>query len=486
MVAIKSKDAKAERLPSAKGVAQKAKPLMLGHYRLIALLGEGSWAKVFRAEDTKIRRHVALKCIGRKSGEAADNDDAFFHAARAAAAVDHAGIVRVLDMGAAEGFRYIAMELIEGGTLAALIQGCGSLDVPRASQLCAEAAEALACAAEQGIVHGDIKPENLLLTRAGRCKIADFGLASGQRAAEGGKAGVSPYVAPEVAGGLSATEKSDVYSLAAVYYFLLTGHAPGAAADQPGAAGPDVRAVRESLPQDVAKIIATGMAKNPDERPMAVDLALQLRAQTIPLGDSQVLSISGPASLPEPTTYTPAVNRWELVSLLVGTIAVIVVVLAAWLVLRTPEKKTLPMLNLLPSNTGPMHPASGPSGGDAGAAESMDLERTLVDTRHSILASNHAALLEAAQAEHEVEVTGTVSDFRYDQAQRISLLTFAENTKFAACYRDQFSEEVVAKFRGPQGHGIIGRKVRVRGRPELIMNVATILIENSRDIETVE
>ena len=459
---------------------------MLGRFRLISLLGEGSRGKVFRAEDMKLRRHVALKCMKRPAADAAAQDDAFLQQVRSVAAMDHHGIVRVLETGVAEGFRYIAMELIEGGTLAALIKGCGSLDVPRASQLCAEAAEALACAAEQGIVHGEIKPENLLLTRAGRCKISDFGLASEQQG-EGKETVASKYAAPEVVGGLSATEKSDVYSLAAVYYFLLTGRAPGAAQDQPGAAGPDVRADREELSQEVATIIARGMAKNPDDRPLAADLALQLRGQTIPLGDSQVLSISGPATAPEPTTFAPVTRPWEIVSLLVGTVAVVVVVILAWLALRAPQKpKVMPMLNLLSPHSQRMNPATGQAESSNDEADSIDLAKAIAAVQRSSPASDESALVDAAQAGRNVEVTGTVSAFQYNPTQQIVLLIFAENPNFTVGYREKIAAEMAKKFGGTRGSGIFGKKVRVQGRPELIMNMATILVQDPREIELAE
>ncbi len=482
MVSTKCKDVTAADSACGTDSARKPKQLMLGRFRLISVLGEGSRGKVFRAEDTKLRRHVALKCMKRPSADAAAQDEAFLQEVRAIAALDHHGIVRVLETGVAEGFRYIALELIEGGTLAALIHGCGSLDMPRASQLCAEAAEALACAAEQGIVHGEIKPENLLLTRAGRCKISDFGLASDQDRERKGTVG-SPYVAPEVAGGLSATEKSDVYSLAAVYYFLLTGRAPGAAQDQPGAAGPDVRATREELSREVATIIARGMAKNPDDRPLLADLALQLRGQTIPLGDSQVLSISGPATAPEPTTHVPMTSRWEILSLVVGTVAVVVVVIVAWLALRAPAKpKIMPMLSLVSPLSQRMHPAMAGSGD----ADPMDLATTIAAARRFTPASDQAALVEAAQARREVEVTGTVSAFQYNPEQQIILLIFAENPKFTVGYREKIAPEMAKKFGGERGIGAVGKKVRVRGRPDLIMNMATILVQDPREIEQAE
>ncbi|MGN6369909.1 MAG: serine/threonine-protein kinase [Phycisphaerae bacterium] len=444
------------------------------------LLGEGSQGKVFRAEDVEFRRHVALKCLKRSAGSAAGGDEAFLEQMRSVAPLDHPGLVRVVETGVAEGFRYIAMELIEGGTLAALIKGCGSLDVARASQLCAEAAETLAYAAEQEKAHGNVKPENLLLTRAGRCRIADFGFPRQEQAPP--LKGPSPYAAPEVLGGLSPTEKSDVYSLTAVYYFLLTGRPPGAASDQPGAAGPDVRALNGDLPADVAAIIARGMAKNPDDRPLMVELALQLRAQTIAMGDSQVLSISGPASPPEPAPYVPAANRWELLSLLIGTAAVVLVVLLAWLVLRRPQKQNvMPMLDLLPPLSQRVHPASSQPAEEAGT-DMTDLATAIAKAPRPLGAGNRQALDQAAREHAEVEVTGTVSAFQYNPAQHIVLLLFAENPKFTVAYREPLARDMSKKFGGERGNGVVGKKVRVRGKAELIMNVATVLIENQQAI----
>ena len=172
----------------------------------------------------------------------------------------------------------------------------------RACQLGAEAAEALAHAAQMGIVHRDIKPQNLMLTRSGRCKLTDFGLARIDDPADGfsmpvGAVGTPTYMAPEVIRREPATPKSDVYSLGCVLVYLLTGKPPFSAPDREKllkahleSAAPNVCTLRPDLPESLGKVISRALAKEPEERPTADMLAKQLRAHTIPIGSGSVVT----------------------------------------------------------------------------------------------------------------------------------------------------------------------------------------------------
>src|SRR5271169_6436618 len=155
-------DDEALAFSSQESAASSSKPIMLGKFRLIAILGKGAMGKVVRAEDTKLKRHVAIKCLRRKSDSGASRIEQFVREARSAATLEHPNIVQIYEVGEAGGYHYIAMELIEGGNLSSLIKACGPLDLHRACQLAAETAEGLAHAAQLGVVHRDIKPQNLM------------------------------------------------------------------------------------------------------------------------------------------------------------------------------------------------------------------------------------------------------------------------------------------------------------------------------------
>src|SRR5688572_27144075 len=147
----------------------------VGRFRLVGLLGQGAMGRVFRAEDTMLRRQVALKVLPKtvKRGQRTVQAERLVREARAAATLEHPNAVQVFEVNEVGGVYYIAMELVESGSLRDLVEGQGPLDYVRACQLAAEAADALAHAHSMGIVHRDVKPANLLLSRTGRLKVAD-------------------------------------------------------------------------------------------------------------------------------------------------------------------------------------------------------------------------------------------------------------------------------------------------------------------------
>src|SRR5580698_1341087 len=164
---------------SSKQAAPKWLGKRLGRFRLQALIGQGAMGRVFRADDTTLQRRVALKIISLydRSGQINPFAERFVNEARAAAALEHPHIVQIYEAGEAGKVCYIAMELVEGGSLSELVDASGPMDVHRACQLTAEAGEALAAAHAVGVIHRDVKPANLMLSRHGRCKVTDFGLA---------------------------------------------------------------------------------------------------------------------------------------------------------------------------------------------------------------------------------------------------------------------------------------------------------------------
>jgi len=252
----------------------------VGRFRLLSELGRGSMGRVFRADDPLLQRQVAIKVLpkilrrGHKTVEVAR----LIGEARAAAMLDHPHAVRVYEINEFNGMMYIAMELLEGGSLRDLVKAAGPLDFPRACLLCADAAAVLARGHELGIVHRDVKPANLLLTRSGRCKVADFGLA---RVDDGGDAdaalpesvGTPQFVAPELLRGGSASPRSDLYSLGATLWYLLTGGPPFQARTAAEllrkhlkAPLPDLSQLCPDLPAGLVRAVSKALAKNPADR----------------------------------------------------------------------------------------------------------------------------------------------------------------------------------------------------------------------------
>jgi serine/threonine protein kinase len=152
----------------------------LGPYKIIALIGAGGMGEVYRARDTRLLRDVALKVLPESFTADPDRLRRFEQEARAVAALNHPNIVSVYDVGNAGGVHYIVSELLEGETLRQLISPSG-MAVRKTTELGIQLAQGLAAAHEQGIVHRDLKPENIFVTRNGRLKILDFGLAKLRR-----------------------------------------------------------------------------------------------------------------------------------------------------------------------------------------------------------------------------------------------------------------------------------------------------------------
>jgi serine/threonine protein kinase len=278
----------------------KWKGRQIKRFKLLNEIGEGAMGRVFLAEDTVLSRHVALKLLParRRDGSRHERTDRLIREARSAARLEHPNVVTVYEIDELGGAYYIAMELVEGGNLERLVQLSGPMEIERACQLAAEAAEALAHAHERGVIHRDVKPANLLLTRSGRCKVADFGLAMVddlKDASQRGRCvGTPNFVAPELALGHQATAASDIYSLGITLWYLLTGRPPFSASSSRELLKlhvreplPDIRRWRADVPERLVQAIERACAKQPSERfTDAERFAKLLRTFTIPTGTS--------------------------------------------------------------------------------------------------------------------------------------------------------------------------------------------------------
>jgi eukaryotic-like serine/threonine-protein kinase len=249
-----------------------------GRYRLEALIGTGGMAKVYRAMDTQLDRIVAVKILSEQF--AADDSfvERFQREARTAAKLNNPNIVGVYDSGSERDVHYIVMEYVEGRTLADFLAQGGRLSPIKAVELAEAVATGLAAAHAQGIVHRDVKPGNVMVTRDGQVKVTDFGIARLTTTAEtvaqtAAVLGTASYLSPEQAQGRPVDARTDIYSLGTVLYELLTG-VPPFQGDTPVAVAykhvqetPVLPSVRnpEVAPQ-LDAIDMKAMAKNPQNR----------------------------------------------------------------------------------------------------------------------------------------------------------------------------------------------------------------------------
>ncbi|HUT31847.1 MAG TPA: serine/threonine-protein kinase [Planctomycetota bacterium] len=221
-------------LPGKALPADRVDPLLgtrLGKYEIIELLGRGGMATVYGARQTSLDRPCAIKVLPAALARDASFVARFQREARSAAAVMHPNIIQIYDVGEQSGFQYLAMELVEGESLADTLRRDGALPPGRAIACMKQVAAALAAAHAKDIVHRDIKPSNILVTPHGMVKVADFGLAKRMSSETGvtrtGQiVGTALYLPPEVALGQAADARSDLYSLGAAFYHLLSGRAP--------------------------------------------------------------------------------------------------------------------------------------------------------------------------------------------------------------------------------------------------------------------
>ena len=261
---------------------QRGRRVLNGRYEIEDLLGQGGMARVFRGQDKVLGRTVAVKVL---SPQFAGDDQfvaRFRREAQAAAALNHPNIVSVYDTGDQGDVHYIVMEYVEGRTLRDVIRQDGPLLPERASEIAQAVARALAAAHEGGLVHRDIKPGNIMLTRDGEVKVMDFGIA---RSSTGDTLtqtaailGTASYLSPEQAQGAAVDARSDIYSLGCVLYEMLTGRPPFTGDSPVSIAYKHVREdpvppsqLNGDVPEDMEAVVIKAMAKNQDNRYQTAD-----------------------------------------------------------------------------------------------------------------------------------------------------------------------------------------------------------------------
>ena len=204
---------------------------IISHYKILEKLGEGGMGVVYKAEDTKLGRFVALKFLPADLASSEADKARFMQEAKAASAMDHPNICTIYSIDEYEGQMFIAMQYVEGQTLR---ERMSSVSFKQAIDMGIQIADGLAAAHEKGIVHRDIKPENIMVRKDGICQIMDFGLAKlrgtkskiSRLTKEGSTLGTAGYMSPEQVQGLDVDHRSDIFSLGVLLYELFTGQLP--------------------------------------------------------------------------------------------------------------------------------------------------------------------------------------------------------------------------------------------------------------------
>jgi serine/threonine protein kinase len=309
----------------------------LGQYEIVAPLGAGGMGEVYRARDPQLGREVAIKLLPSNFSRDADRLRRFEQEARAAAALNHPNILSVYQMSSHDGTPYLVSELLDGSTLRDQLLR-GQVPIRKAMDYAIQTARGLAAAHDKGIVHRDLKPENLFVTKDGRIKILDFGLAKLAQQPFASDAGIATlaeatepgvvlgtvgYMSPEQVRGDAADNRTDLFSLGAILYELLTGkrafHKPTSAETMSAILKedpPSTSQIAPSTPPAVQRVVQRCLEKAPEQRfQSASDLAFALEA----LSDSTGAVTGAHAQI-------TSRNRW---SWIVAAVGVIVVLLAA-------------------------------------------------------------------------------------------------------------------------------------------------------------
>jgi serine/threonine-protein kinase len=262
--------------------------VVAGRYQLHTVLGRGGMATVWAGLDTRLDRPVAVKVLDWAATADAATVHRLDHEARTLARLTHPNIVSVYDVGIQDDLPYIVMEFVDGENLhQRLIRG--PLGLRQTIAVAVEVCDALTAAHKAGVVHGDIKPDNILLSRAGRVKVCDFGIARLQQSARTATTaanvavGTAEYMAPEQATGGPVTARADLYALGCLLHAALSGHPPFVDGDpmrviwrQVNERPRPVTSPGEAVPADLVALVDQLLAKDPAARPASAD---QVRAR---------------------------------------------------------------------------------------------------------------------------------------------------------------------------------------------------------------
>jgi non-specific serine/threonine protein kinase len=282
---------------------------VISHYKIIRKIGAGGMGEVYLAEDSRLNRRVALKFLPDQYASDEEFKERFKREARAAAALNHPNIITIHEVAEHESRPYISMEYVEGGSLKELIAG-GDLSIGRVIDVAGQICEALAKAHQAGIVHRDIKPQNILIDRDGRLRVLDFGLAKVKREAMltqlGTTVGTVAYMSPEQARGEVVDHRTDIWAFGVVLHEMLTGEMPFKGEHEQAviyailnAEPQPVASLAPKVPAELEEMVNKALAKRPEQRYQAVDEVLEdlrLMREGFQSGATRTLSTKAQAS----------------------------------------------------------------------------------------------------------------------------------------------------------------------------------------------
>jgi formylglycine-generating enzyme required for sulfatase activity/predicted Ser/Thr protein kinase len=311
----------------------------LGHYKVMSPLGAGGMGHVYLAEDSRLGRKVALKVLAPERVGDSHSRSRLVREARLASALDHPNICAIYDIGESLGLCFIAMQYIEGETLKRVIGG-RPMDLEKLLPLALQMADALGAAHQQGIIHRDIKPRNIIVTPRAQAKVLDFGLAKllEQKDSEvsrtEGAVGTPAYMSPEQARGGKVDHRSDIFSFGAVLYEMATGSVPfrgestvetmHAVINQPHV---PVRDLNRDAPHELVRVIDRALAKRPEDRYATVEeMAADLRR------------IAAERSISAQLAPVTARRRSRRVALVTG-VGVAALAASGWLIWRAASQR---------------------------------------------------------------------------------------------------------------------------------------------------
>ena len=343
--------------------------IIAGRYELKTLIGQGGMADVYLARDTILDRDVAVKLLRSHLAQDEVYIQRFAREANAAATLSHRNIVEIYDVGEDEGKYYIVMEYVPGTTLKDLIHKRGALHIEEAIDIMTQLTQGIKEAHRNGIIHRDIKPQNILITDSGVLKIADFGIAMIQSLSQVTESttimGSIHYLAPEIVRGEKATIQSDIYALGIILYELLRGQVPfndeaaiNIAMKHMREDIPEIRDFNPTISQGIENVITKATAKNLDDRYSDCTQLLdgireaihnpnqeKVVFSSISKNDSTVVYDKTIISDPKSNLKTHKKNKYKYLFLGAGSVVLIGVLLLVLNFILGPSKMIMPDLS---------------------------------------------------------------------------------------------------------------------------------------------